>query len=126
MGELDASHRGHAIGQHAREGFGAFGGNGNLFRLRLGRGNHLSQTLEARAGAGRKHEGAAAHQADRHEVFVGVIGQALEGECVGHHRCRGGVEEGVAVGRGARRRLRTDHVLPTGAVFHHDGLAQTG
>jgi hypothetical protein len=96
--QLDAGHRGDAVGQHAGEGLGPFGGDADRAGLRLGLGDHFGQVLGREVRRRGDHEGAAAHQAHRHEVLHRVVGQRLEGVDVGHHRRGRRVVEGVAIG----------------------------
>ncbi len=82
--------------------------------------------LVRRVGAHDEHLAALAEAGDRDEVLDRVVGQLLVEVLVGGVRRVGRDQHGVAVGRGARRRLRRHHPARAGLVVDDDRLLGVG
>ena len=77
-----------------------------------------------RSDGARTMNGPLATMRDRNEIRDRIVGQRLEGIGIGDERGRGREQEGVAVGRRARRRLRADRVAGARPVLDDDLLAE--
>ena len=68
---------------------------------------------------------ASRHERDRRKILDRIVAQILHHVGIGDERGRGREEEGVAVGRRTRRRLRADHIAGARLVLDHEALAES-
>jgi hypothetical protein len=96
---------------------------GQLSRILLGVGDHLLEVLRADGGMDDEPAHQIAHARHRLEALDGIVGGLAH---VRQHRQRGVrcEQEGVAVGRSLRRRLRADHAAGAAAVLDDELLAE--
>ena len=106
--------------QRARTGGGVGDGVGAVLRL-------LDEVLRGVGTEGRigdQHERRLRIERQRHEVLLGVVVDLLVERRVDRQNRRGGDDERVPVGRGARHVLRRQHQRRAGLVLDHDRLAE--
>jgi hypothetical protein len=112
--------------QLAREVLGAprrDGADVELARILLRRGDDFLQRLVLRVGAGHDHQAEVADRRDHGEVVDRVVGQRFE-QRLAHRVAVGQQQQRVAVGLGARHRLRRADAARPGHVLHQHLLAQ--
>jgi len=106
-------------------GRGAVAEGGEAQRAGLGLGGvaQVGQRLQAAARMRGQHVLRHAHERDRAQVFLRVVGQLADQRLVGREAV-GHADEGVAVGRGLGGGVDADHRARAGLVVDDHRLAQ--